>query len=94
MPVQVQCDAMKLSQKQLEILTYLAATHERDPRAEVPLQELEHELELNHEEARAAVADLVAAGLAQADLFPVNVWAQITDEGLAICRRVAEGGPA
>ncbi len=85
--------AMELMRNHLSILAYLAASHARNPKAEVPLQELEHELGLEGE-ARAAVTALVTAGLAQADLFPVNIWVQITEEGLMLLGRAgAEEAP-
>jgi len=73
---------MMLTHDALRILRYLATAHAVNPRAEVPLIELERELGLGETEARELVEMLVSRGLAQADLFPVNVWVQITEDGV------------
>lgn len=74
---------MTLTHNALRILHYLTTIHAINPRTEVSLIELERELEIEAGEVRISVETLVAQGLVQADLFPVNVWVQITEEGLA-----------
>lgn len=64
------------------ILGYLARVHSANERAETPLLELEKELGLSRNEARRVLKRLVDAGLVEADLFPLHVWARITPEGL------------
>lgn len=70
------------------VLLHLAAVHAVNPRAEVPLIELERELGLDKDTALQALRSLVSQGYAEADLFPVNIWAKITDKGIALL----EGG--
>ena len=65
------------------ILARLALVEAEDPQAEVPIVELQRELGLDAAEALEALRALVARGYAEADLFPVNVWARITEEGRA-----------
>lgn len=64
------------------VLEYLAAAYAVNPRAEVPLVELERELGLEKTVAVEAVRKLAALGYVKADLFLVNVWVQMTDQGL------------
>lgn len=85
--------AVELHSRHLKVLQYLSASHRLNPRAETPLLELERELALGPEEARSLVSGLAQAGLVQADLFLVNVWVQITDEGLALQQRLCPDGP-
>jgi hypothetical protein len=70
------------------VLSYLGTVGKMNERTEVSLQELTHELaaELSGYEggARRCVIQLVDAGLAEADLFPTNVWVKISAEGAAV----------
>ena len=76
------------------ILARLALVEAEDPQAEVPIVELQRDLGLDAAEAFEALRALVARGYAEADLFPVNVWAIITEEGRTyLAQREAAGPP-
>lgn len=66
------------------VLGYLAAVHLRNPDAEVSGHELAHELGLAMEDVRRCVDYLASEGLVSAEVFPVNTWVRITDEGLRL----------
>lgn len=63
------------------ILAYLAEAYRRNSAAEVSGQELSHELGLDPDTVRSCVEYLTREGLVASDLFPLNIWVHLTDEG-------------
>lgn len=77
------------------ILAYLGTACEADARGEVSALELEKVLGLSPESVRGCLEHLVSLGAVQADLFPLNVWASLTAEGLEVLARMtAQAGPS
>ncbi len=77
------------------IVAFLARTYRVNPQAEVPAIALERELGESPAAVRRCIESLASEGLVDADLFPVNVWVRLTDEGLAVAGendRPEEGG--
>ncbi len=73
-----------LSDECRRIVRYLADVHRANPQAEVSIQELAFELRIDSEAARACIEQLAHEGLAEADLFPTNVWVRLTDKGVTV----------
>jgi len=70
---------------------YLAEAYRRNADAEVSGLELERELGLSRDRVRECLEYLVREGLAQGDLFLVNVWVRLTPEGAALASDQTEG---
>ena len=64
------------------ILAYLVAAHHANAEAEVSGAELRHELGLDADTVREAVAELAGRGLVEWDPLLSNIWLHITDPGL------------
>ncbi|GAB4253426.1 MAG: hypothetical protein Kow00129_14460 [Thermoleophilia bacterium] len=77
---------MPCPEMQHRVLRYLSEAHVRNPEAEVPGQELAQELSLSLEDVRSCVLYLVAEGLATAEVFPLNIWVRITEQGLRLAQ--------
>ncbi len=66
------------------VLGVLYDAYQRNPESEVSGQELSHELQLSQDAIRAAVEYLVREGLAEADLFTLNLWVRLTAGGAGL----------
>jgi predicted transcriptional regulator len=66
---------------QERILAYLAESYRRNQQAETSGHELVAELQLDQDVVRECLLYLAAQGLVEAEVFPVNVWVRLTDEG-------------
>ena len=66
-----------------QVVGYLVDAYRANPQAEVPAVALERELDMSAESVHGCLEYLVGQGLAEADLFPINVWIRLTDSGAA-----------